>query len=281
MTASRIPPERRLVMPAAAPATLTAKEVSFAYGRTPVLRGVDVEIQPGKLTALVGPNGSGKSTLLSALARIHAVSGGAVHLDGADIAGLPTRAVARRLSILPQNPPLPEAITAFDLVSRGRHPHRGRFGGWSEADRLAVEAAMRRTGTEEFAARPVDSLSGGQRQRCWIAMALAQETAVILLDEPTAFLDLRYQIEVLDLLHTLTRDLGRTVVVALHDLSLAASHADQMIFFRDGAVCGAGATETVCTPSLIESVFGVPVIVMPHPETGHPVVLPRGRPVPA
>lgn len=256
-------------------AGLSAQDVSFAYGATPILRGVSLEIAPQRLTALVGPNGSGKSTLLGALARLLRPGSGEVLLDGKAIARLPTREVARRLGILPQNPPLPEAITAFDLVSRGRFPHRGAFGGLGKADLVAIETAMRATSTLPLARRPVDALSGGQRQRCWIAMALAQETPIILLDEPTAFLDLRYQVEVLDLLRALTVDHGRTIVVALHELNLAASHADQMVFFRNGAVIDAGPTEVVCTAGMIEEVFGLKVLALTHPQTGRPVFVPR------
>jgi len=253
---------------------LQALDISFAYGATPILKGVSLSIVPGALTALVGPNGSGQSTLLGALARLLRPAAGEVLLDGKAIARQPTRDVARRLGVLPQNPPLPEAITGFELVSRGRFPHRGAFGALGEADLRAVEDAMRATGTLELAGRPVDALSGGQRQRCWIAMVLAQETPIILLDEPTAFLDLRYQVEVLDLLRRLTTEHGRTIVVALHELNLAASHADQMVFFKDGAVLGAGPAESTCTPALIEAVFGLKVLALRHPQTGRPVFVP-------
>ena len=259
--------------------SLKTIDVEFAYGDSAVLKKVSVEIVPHALTALVGPNGSGKSTLLSALARFLRVTGGAVELDGEAIDRQPTKAVARKLAILPQNPPLPEAITAFELVSRGRYPHIGFFGAWSEADVSAVDTAMQMTGVAEFADRPVAGLSGGQRQRCWIAMALAQQTPIILLDEPTSFLDLRYQLEILRLLQALARDHGRTVVIALHDLNLAAAHADQMIFFKDGRVQGAGATNDVCTAKLIRSVFEVDVIAMPHPQSGRPVFIPQAEPV--
>ena len=253
---------------------LEARTVSFGYGASPVLRDVSLQIVPGALTALVGPNGSGKSTLLAALARLLRPQSGEVLLDGAAIAKLPTKQVARRLGVLPQNPPLPESITAFELVARGRHPHLGTFGSMGEADLAAIEQAMRATGTHELAGRPVDALSGGQRQRCWIAMALAQETPLILMDEPTAFLDWRYQVEVLDLLRSLTRDHGRTVIVALHELNLAASHADQIVFFKDGRVQGAGPTGQVCRAALIREVFGLEVLAMPHPLTGRPVFAP-------
>ncbi|WP_160000447.1 ABC transporter ATP-binding protein [Roseomonas sp. 18066] len=255
---------------------LRAVDLSFGYGAAPVLRQVSLDIAPGQLTVLVGPNGSGKSTLLGALARLLRPGSGAVLLDGQAIARRPTREVARILGVLPQNPPLPEAITVHELVARGRFPHRGTFGGLGPADHAAIEAALRATGTLDLARRPVEALSGGQRQRCWIAMALAQETPLILLDEPTAFLDWRYQVEVLDLLRALTREHGRTIVVALHELNLAASHADRVVFFRDGRVVAEGPVAEACTAATIEAVFGLKVLCLDHPRTGRPVFVPAG-----
>lgn len=254
---------------------LHARDLTFSYGSREVLRGVSAAIAPGQLTALVGPNGSGKSTLLSALARFLKPASGSVDLNGRSIYDQPTKAVARQLAILPQSPPVPEAITVFELVSRGRYPHTGLFGVWSKADLAAIEEAMAMTGVEDFANRPVNALSGGQRQRCWIAMALAQQTGILLLDEPTSALDLRYQLEILALLQGLARDHGRTVVIALHDLNLAAAHADQMIFFRDGIVHGSGPTKEICTAAVLERVFDVSVDVLSDPRTGRPVFVPR------
>ena len=253
---------------------LSADDASFAYGAEEVLRRVRLAVAPHCFTALVGPNGSGKSTLLGLLGRLLRPSGGAVRLDGAAIGRLPTKELARRLGILPQNPQPAERMTVFDLVSRGRYPHQGLFGSWTEADFQAVETAMALTGTAQLAERPVDALSGGQRQRCWIAMALAQETSVILLDEPTAFLDLRYQLEILRLLRMLTDEADRTVVAAVHDLNLAAAHADRMIFMKDGQIAAEGPVDEVCTPALIRSVFGIAVHRIAHPDTGRPVFLP-------
>lgn len=257
------------------PVTLSARDVTFSYGKTEILKRVSAAISPGKLTALVGPNGSGKSTLLAALARFLSPSSGSVELDGRPILSQPTKAVARRLAILPQSPPLPEGITVFELVSRGRYPHSGLLGLWSAADLAAIDTAMGMTGVRDFADRPVSGLSGGQRQRCWIAMALAQETPVLLLDEPTSALDLRYQLEILVLLKTLSAQHGRTIVVALHDLNLAASHADHMIFFREGVVHGAGATRDVCTATMIEAVFDVAIDVLVDPASGRQVFVPK------
>lgn len=255
--------------------TLVARDVTFSYGKTEILKRVSAAIAPGQLTALVGPNGSGKSTLLAALARFVSPSSGLVELGGRPISGQPTKAVARTLAILPQSPPVPEGITVFELVSRGRYPHSGLLGLWSDADLAAIDKAMAMTGVQAFADRAVSALSGGQRQRCWIAMALTQETPILLLDEPTSALDLRYQLEILDLLRELSRKHGRTIVIALHDLNLAAAHADEMIFFRDGLVYGAGATRDVCTAPVIEAVFDIAVDVLDDPRTGRPVFVPR------
>lgn len=255
--------------------TLSARNVTFSYGRTEILKRVSAVISPGRLTALVGPNGSGKSTLLAALARFLTPSGGWVELDGRPILAQNSKAVARKLAILPQSPPMPEGITVFELVSRGRYPHSGPLGLWSEADLAAIDKAMVLTGVKAFADRPVSGLSGGQRQRCWVAMALAQETPILLLDEPTSALDLRYQLEILALLRDLSRRHGRTIVIALHDLNLAVAHADEMIFFREGVVHGAGATGDVCTASVIEAVFDIAVDVLADPRTGRPVFVPR------
>lgn len=255
--------------------SLEATDLEFAYDDTPVLRKVSAAIVPRQFTALVGPNGSGKSTLLAALARFLKPSAGLVRLEQQPIGRMPTKAVARRLALLPQNPPLPDGMTVFELVARGRYPHLGFLGLWSERDLEAVHEAIALTGMRDFAERQVSALSGGQRQRCWVAMALAQETPILLLDEPTSALDLRYQLEVLDLLRRLTTHHDRTVVVAMHDLNLAASHADQMIFFRDGVIHGAGPTETVCSGSVIEAVFGVKVTTLINPATGRPVFVPE------
>ncbi len=195
-------------------------------------------------------------------------------LDGKAIHAQPTKAVARQLGILPQSPLLPEGLTVFELVSRGRFPWQNVMRQWSDEDERAVEEALRLTGTAEFAHMPVESLSGGQRQRCWIAMALAQQTPYILLDEPTTFLDLRYQVEILELLHTLTRAHGRTVVVVLHDLNFAVNYGDSLVFLRQGKVEGVLHEGDVCTPSLIKAVFDVDVHMSINPLTGKPFFMP-------
>lgn len=255
--------------------SLDAVGVDFAYGSVPVLRNVSASIAAGQLTALVGPNGSGKSTFLAALARFLVPKAGVVNLNGQPIRSQSSKMVARKLAILPQNPPIPEAMTVFELVSRGRHPHLGVFGLWSGHDLAVVQEAMALTGVADFANRPINGLSGGQRQRCWIAMALAQETPILLLDEPTSALDLRYQLEILDLLKHLCERHRRTIVIAMHDLNLAAAFADRMIFFRQGTVFGTGPTSEVCTAEIIEAVFDVEVTLLRDPQDDRPVIVPR------
>jgi len=248
--------------------------LAAGYGTRLVVEGVTFDVPAGRMTALIGPNGSGKSTLLSTMARLLKPRGGTVRLDGRAIHGMPTRALARMLGILPQSPLVPEGLTVFELVARGRHPHQGLLRQWSDADEAAVETALRLTGTLDFAARTVDSLSGGQRQRCWIAMAVAQETQVILLDEPTTFLDLRYQVEVLDLLRNLAHGHGRTVVAVLHDLNMALAFADRVLCLKDGRIRAVAGDGAHLTPEIVREVFGVEVMAVPNPQTGTPLFVP-------
>lgn len=253
---------------------LELKQLSAGYRHHTIVEDVSLTIPHGKMTVLVGANGCGKSTLLSTMARMLKPLGGSVLLDGKAIHLQPTKAVSRQLGILPQSPLVPEGLTVFELVSRGRFPWQGFLQQWNDEDQRAVEQALQLTGTTEFAHLPVDSLSGGQRQRCWIAMALAQQTQVILLDEPTTFLDLRYQVEILELLHALTRHHGRTVIVVLHDLNFAINYGDQLIFLKQGQVQGIIAEGEDCTPELIKTVFDVEVHMSFNPLTGKPFFLP-------
>ncbi|EKS6727851.1 ABC transporter ATP-binding protein [Enterobacter mori] len=253
---------------------LVLENLSAGYHKKIIVDDISLAIPQRKMTVLVGANGCGKSTLLSTLARLLQPLGGSVVLDGKAIHEQPTKAVARQLGILPQSPLLPEGLTVFELVSRGRFPWQNFMRQWSDEDELAVEEALRLTGTAEFAHLPVESLSGGQRQRCWIAMALAQQTPYILLDEPTTYLDLRYQVEILELLHTLTRQHGRTVVVVLHDLNFAVNYGDSLIFLRQGKVEGVLHEGDTCTPSLIKTVFDVDVHMSVNPMTGKPFFIP-------
>ncbi|HSL57981.1 MAG TPA: ABC transporter ATP-binding protein [Acidimicrobiales bacterium] len=256
---------------------LVADGVTLAYGERRVADDLSVAIPDGRITVIVGANACGKSTLLRALARLLAPAAGTVLLDGRDIHTLPTRAVASRLGILPQAPVAPEGITVADLVSRGRYPHQGWFRRWTADDEAALEAAMARTDTVELADRPVDELSGGQRQRVWIAMALAQGTDILLLDEPTTFLDLAHQIDVLDLVRDLNHEEGRTVVAVLHDLNQAFRYADHVIALRDGAVVAEGPPRDIATVELVEEVFGLACQVVADPVAGTPLVIPIGR----
>ncbi|MDO5627180.1 MAG: ABC transporter ATP-binding protein [Mobilicoccus sp.] len=257
--------------------TLRAEGVTLGYGDRTVIRDLDVTLTPGAITVIVGANACGKSTLLRSLARLLTPSAGRVILDGADLHRLPTKEVARTLGLLPQAPIAPEGIVVGDLVARGRSPHQKLLSRWSEADDAAVAEALDLTGTAELADRSVDELSGGQRQRVWIAMALAQRTDVLLLDEPTTFLDIAHQVEVLDLLTDLNRARGTTIAMVLHDLNLAARYADRLVALRAGEVLADGDPAEVLTPALVETVYGMRSQVVPDPVTGKPLVVPIGR----
>jgi iron complex transport system ATP-binding protein len=252
---------------------LHTETLTLAYDSTIVIHELSISIPAGQITALVGPNGCGKSTLLRGIARLLAPRGGSAYLDGRAIHQIPTRELAQRLGILPQNPSAPEGLTVRELVAQGRYPHQAWFQQWSDADESAVGRALEITGMTDRADRPVDALSGGQRQRAWIAMTLAQETPIILLDEPTTFLDLAHQIEVLNLLEHLNSAEHRTIVMVVHDLNHATRHAQHMIALRDGRVVAAGAPVEVVTPALLRQVFGVEAEVVPDPRTGVPLCI--------
>ena len=256
---------------------LRTERLTLAYDGTPIVSDLTLAIPDGRITALVGPNACGKSTLLRGLARMLRPRAGAVYLDGREIHRYPTREVALRLGLLPQAPSAPEGLTVEELVARGRYPHQTWFRQWSVEDEAAVERALALTGTEVLRDRPVDELSGGQRQRAWIAMALAQETELMLLDEPTTYLDLAHQIEVLDLLHELNEREGRTIVIVVHDLNQAARYADHLVAMRDGRIKVVGRPSDVVTEAMVRDVFGVDARVIPDPVTGTPLVLPRSR----
>jgi ABC-type cobalamin/Fe3+-siderophores transport system ATPase subunit len=251
--------------------------LTLAYDARTVSRDLDVRIPDGSFTVIVGPNACGKSTLLRALARMLRPQDGQVVLDGQAIGSLPSKEVARRLGLLPQSPIAPDGITVADLVSRGRYPHQSLLRQWSREDARAVESAMRATAVEELAERSVDELSGGQRQRVWLAMALAQETPILLLDEPTTFLDITHQIEVLDLCATLHEQQGATMVAVLHDLNHACRYATHLIAMREGAIVAEGAPHEIVDAELVERVFGLRCRVIPDPETGTPLVVPAAR----
>ncbi|MFE7135204.1 ABC transporter ATP-binding protein [Streptomyces sp. NPDC057638] len=253
---------------------LTARELTLAYDDRTVVHELDLAIPDGRVTVIVGPNACGKSTTLRALGRLLKPSGGAVLLDGAELSRMPTKQIARAIGLLPQSPSAPEAITVADLVSRGRQPHQAWWRQWSEEDERAVTDAMERTDVRALADRNVDELSGGQRQRVWIAMALAQETDVLLLDEPTTFLDIAHQVEVLDLVRQLNHERGRTVVAVLHDLNQAARYADHLVAMKAGRIVAEGPPGEVVTAELVREVFGLESVIVPDPVTGSPLVVP-------
>lgn len=253
---------------------LEARRLSVRLGQTLVVQELDLTLPEGALTVLVGPNGSGKSTVLRALARLIRPAGGAVFLDGEDVARLPAKAVARRIGVLVQSPAVPEGLTVRALVEQGRYPHRSLVGGWTAADETACTEAMSLTGVSDLADRPLEALSGGQRQRAWIAMTLAQGTDILLLDEPTTYLDIAYQIEVLDLVSDLVHNHGKTVLAVLHDLNQAARYADRLMMLDAGRIVADGPPAEVMTAVAIASVFKVAVRILVDPETGAPYVIP-------
>ncbi|MDD7928341.1 ABC transporter ATP-binding protein [Microbacterium thalli] len=257
--------------------TLLAEDLTVGYGDRTIIEGLSLRIPSGRITAIVGPNACGKSTLLRSMSRLLTPRAGHVLLDGAAVHRMPAKELARTLGLLPQSPTAPEGITVSDLVGRGRNPHHGIFSRWTTADDEAVAEALAATETLELADRAVDELSGGQRQRVWIAMALAQRTDLLLLDEPTTFLDVSHQIEVLDLLTDLNRNRGVTVVMVLHDLNLAARYADHLVAMREGSIVTAGPAEQVLTAETVEAVFGIRNEVITDPRSGKPLMLPLGR----
>lgn len=256
---------------------LRASGLRLAYDDRVVVEDLDVVVPPGRISVIIGANACGKSTLLRALARLLAPSEGTVHLDGRSIHSMPTRQVARRLGILPQSPVAPEGLTVVDLVGQGRAPHQTWWRQWSSADQDAVTAALRATRMLEHAGRSVDELSGGQRQRAWIAMAVAQGTPILLLDEPTTYLDLAHQVDVLDLVVDLNRSENRTVVMVLHDLNQACRYADHVIVMKSGDIVAEGAPGEVVDADLVEEVFGLRCQVSTDPVSGTPLVIPIGR----
>lgn len=255
--------------------TLSARGLCAGYGGQKILKQVDLDIASGSISAIVGANACGKSTLLKCLSRQLPALAGEVYLEGQPIGKLGAKAFARRLGFLPQNPIAPEGITVLDLVSRGRHPHHGLFARWTAADEAAVAHALEVTQTTSLAERDIAALSGGQRQRVWIAMALAQETDVLLLDEPTSFLDVCHQIEVLELLAELNRMRGTTIVMVLHELNLAARYADVMIGLRGGCIHTYGQPSEVLTAENVRAIFGLESLIMPDPISGRPMMVPR------
>lgn len=256
---------------------LKAEQLVAGYHRKRVINGVDLEIPSHKISVMIGANGCGKSTLLKTMARLIKPLSGKVTIDGKPIGQIRSKQLARVIGLLPQSPIVPEGITVADLVGRGRFPHQSLLSGWSKKDYEAVAEAMDMMNIAEFANHHIDELSGGQRQRVWIAMALAQQTDILFLDEPTTFLDITYQIEILDLLTDLNRKHGTTIVMVLHDINLSARYAEHIIALRDGQLIAEGPPSDVVTSSLIQDIFGLDCIVIDDPISGAPLVVPRGR----
>ncbi|MBA3782077.1 MAG: ABC transporter ATP-binding protein [Nocardioides sp.] len=262
---------------------LRADRVTVGYGAEPVVRDLSLAIPDGKVTTIIGPNGCGKSTLLRTLARLLSPTSGTVLLDDRPIGSISTHEIATRMALLPQAPVAPEGLVVRDLVGRGRHPHQRWFSQWSRQDEDIVDAALVMTDTLDLRDRPLDQLSGGQCQRAWIAMTLAQDTDLMLLDEPTTYLDLAHQVEVLDLVTRLNRERGRTVAMVLHDLNLAARYSDVIVVMKAGVIVEQGTPSAVFTPAMLSAVFGLDARVLTDPHTGLPIVVPTSsaaHPVP-
>ncbi|CAM4024694.1 ABC transporter ATP-binding protein [Deinococcus marmoris] len=253
---------------------LSTHDLKLAYGASVIVPGLNLSLKGEQVTSIIGPNGCGKSTLLRALARLRPVSGGSVELYGQALHALPSKEVARRLAILPQGPVAPEGLSVEELVWFGRHPHQGRFPVRRPEDREAVAWALAQTGMTVFGSRPLEALSGGQRQRAWIAMSLAQQTEILLLDEPTTYLDLSHQLEVLQLAQRLNREQGKTVVMVLHELNQAVRYSDEIIAMRAGEVYAQGRPEDVLTLELLAEVFGLKAHILSDPDTGRPYIIP-------
>jgi iron complex transport system ATP-binding protein len=256
---------------------ITAHSLTLSYQENIIIKALDVTIPKGQITVFIGGNGCGKSTLLRSFARLLPPQKGSILLDGGDIAKLPTKQVARKLAVLPQSPIAPEGLTVLQLVKQGRYPYQSWLQQWSTEDEVAVNKALKATGMETFAERPIDSLSGGQRQRAWIAMTLAQQTEVILLDEPTTYLDLSHQIEILDLLFELNQQEQRTIVMVLHDLNLASRYANHIIAISNQGIYAQGRPEEIITSTLVRDVFGLEAQIVEDPLFGTPLCIPYGK----
>ena len=256
---------------------LRGEQLTLAYGKKTIAENLNVTIPDGHFTAIIGPNGCGKSTLLRTLSRLMTPTHGHVFLDGEHIQHYASKEVARRIGLLAQNATTPGDITVQELVARGRYPHQPLFTRWREEDERAVAKAMQATGVTNLASQSVDTLSGGQRQRVWIAMVLAQETAIMLLDEPTTWLDISHQIDLLELLSELNRQQGYTLAAVLHDLNQACRYATHLIALKEGKIVAEGAPGEIVSAELIEQVYGLKCMIIEDPVAGTPLVVPLGR----
>ncbi|MDK4266167.1 ABC transporter ATP-binding protein [Corynebacterium accolens] len=257
---------------------VVASSVTVGYGQRTIIRDLSATFPAGKITTIVGPNGCGKSTLLRAMSGLLNLDTGTVSVDGQNISDMKRKDVARILGMLPQSPVAPEGLLVSDLVARGRHPHQAWFRQWSSTDEDAVFEALKQTGSADLASRTLDELSGGQRQRVWISMVLAQNTDILFLDEPTTYLDLATSVDILELVDSLRQELGRTVVMVLHDLNLAVRYSDYLVVMKDGQVIASGIPAEVITAELLQEAFDLRARVIEDPETGDPLIVPLRKP---
>lgn len=257
---------------------VVASSVTVGYGQRTIIRDLSATFPAGKITTIVGPNGCGKSTLLRAMSGLLNLDTGTVSVDGQNISDMKRKDVARILGMLPQSPVAPEGLLVSDLVARGRHPHQAWFRQWSSTDEDAVFEALKQTGSADLASRTLDELSGGQRQRVWISMVLAQNTDILFLDEPTTYLDLATSVDILELVDSLRQELGRTVVMVLHDLNLAVRYSDYLVVMKDGQVIASGTPAEVITADLLQEAFDLRARVIEDPETGDPLIVPLRKP---
>ena len=257
---------------------VVASSVTVGYGQRTIIRDLSATFPAGKITTIVGPNGCGKSTLLRAISGLLNLDTGTVSVDGQNISDMKRKDVARILGMLPQSPVAPEGLLVSDLVARGRHPHQAWFRQWSSTDEDAVFEALKQTGSADLASRTLDELSGGQRQRVWISMVLAQNTDILFLDEPTTYLDLATSVDILELVDSLRQELGRTVVMVLHDLNLAVRYSDYLVVMKDGQVIASGTPAEVITAELLQEAFDLRARVIEDPETGDPLIVPLRKP---
>jgi iron complex transport system ATP-binding protein len=253
--------------------SLSTEHLQIGYGEKIIVDDLNLSINKGEITTIIGANGCGKSTILKTLARVHTANSGVIYLDGKMIHKIPTKEIAKKMAVLPQSPEAPSGLTVYELISFGRAPHQGGFGRLSEKDRNVIQWSLKVTGLASFADQPVDALSGGQRQRAWIAMAIAQETELLLLDEPTTYLDMTHQLEILQLLEKLNKEEGRTIVMVIHDLNHAARFSHHMVALRNGKLVKEGSAEEVMTHDVLKEVFHIDAEIVKDPRTNKPVCL--------